>query len=199
MLMPAIPASRPARARKFMAAEAPSAASRALDRGAPGTPDIDAGEQEQPHHVDEMPVPGREFEAQMLLRRKLAELGAEQADDQEYRADDDMRAVEAGRHEKGGAVDRIRKGERRMIIFPTLNAGEAEAENNGQRQSDLQTLTVVVQQRVMRPGDRRAGGEQDQGVEQRQIQRIEHLGALGRPDAAGEGDARLLNRLAGEQ
>ena len=30
-------------------------------------PDIDADEQEQPHHVDEMPVPGGEFEAEMLL------------------------------------------------------------------------------------------------------------------------------------
>src|SRR5580693_9352371 len=126
MLMPAIPSLAPRRARKFTA-EPPSTARRALNRGAPGTPDIDAGEQEQPYHVDEMPVPGREFEAQMLLRRKLAELGAEQADDQEYCADDDVRAVEAGRHEKGGAVDRIRKGERRMIIFPGLNAGEAEA------------------------------------------------------------------------
>src|ERR1700691_6306515 len=98
-----------------MAAEPPSTARRALEPGAAGTPDIDAGVQGQPHHVDEMPVPGGEFEAQMLLRRKLAELGAEQADDQEYCADDDVSAVEARRHEKGCAVDRIRKRERRMI------------------------------------------------------------------------------------
>ena len=37
-----------------------------------GTPDIDAGEQEQPHHVDEMPVPGGEFEAEVLGRREVA-------------------------------------------------------------------------------------------------------------------------------
>ena len=51
-------------------------------------PDVDAGEQEQPHHVDEVPVPGGELEAEMLLRREVARIGAEQADDQEDRADD---------------------------------------------------------------------------------------------------------------
>ena len=37
-----------------------------------GAPHIDAGEQEQPHHVDEMPVPGGELEAEMLRRAELA-------------------------------------------------------------------------------------------------------------------------------
>src|SRR5262249_25004784 len=48
-----------------------------------GTPDVDAGEQEQPHHLDEMPVPGAELEAEMLLGREVAEIGADQAHDQE--------------------------------------------------------------------------------------------------------------------
>src|SRR5258707_5732392 len=30
------------------------------------SPDIDADEQEQPHHVDGIPVPGREFEDEVL-------------------------------------------------------------------------------------------------------------------------------------
>ena len=46
-------------------------------------PDIDAGEQEQPHHVDEMPVPGSELEAEMLGRSEMAEKRADQAHDQE--------------------------------------------------------------------------------------------------------------------
>src|SRR3546814_6066530 len=33
------------------------------------TPPVDAAEQEQPHHVDEMPVPGRRLEAEMMVRR----------------------------------------------------------------------------------------------------------------------------------
>src|SRR6187551_451017 len=32
-----------------------------VDRRAPAAPHVDRGEQEQPHDVDEMPVPGRRF------------------------------------------------------------------------------------------------------------------------------------------
>src|SRR6476659_2887134 len=46
-------------------------------------PDIDADEQEQPHHVDEMPIPGSELEAEMLGRGEMPGIGADQADDQE--------------------------------------------------------------------------------------------------------------------
>src|SRR5258708_6166925 len=70
-----------------------------------GPPDIDAGKQEQPDHVDEVPVPGRKLEAEVLLRRELTGQRTDQAHDQEDRADDDVEAVEAGRHEEGGAVD----------------------------------------------------------------------------------------------
>ena len=50
-------------------------------------PDIDAGEQEQPDHVNEVPVPGRGLEAEMLLRLEVAGKGAEQADGQEDGSD----------------------------------------------------------------------------------------------------------------
>src|SRR3954453_12533832 len=72
-------------------------------RRAPAAPDVDADEQEQPHDVDEMPVPGRRLEAEMLLRGEVAFVRADQADDQEDRADDDVGAVEARRHEEGRA------------------------------------------------------------------------------------------------
>ena len=73
----------------------------------PCAPDIDAGEQEQPHHVDEVPVPGRRLEAEMAGGRELAGDGADQAHRQEDGADDDMEAVEARRHEEGRAVDGV--------------------------------------------------------------------------------------------
>ena len=38
-------------------------------------------------------------------RAEMAGIGAEQADDQEDRADDDMEAMKAGRHEEGRAID----------------------------------------------------------------------------------------------
>src|SRR5262249_14692003 len=51
-------------------------------------PHIDACEQEQPDDVDEMPIPGGEFEAEMLRGSEMAEIGANQAHDQEGGADD---------------------------------------------------------------------------------------------------------------
>src|SRR6185437_5450630 len=72
---------------------------------AAGAPDIDADEQEQPHHVDEVPVPGGEFEAEVLGRGEMAGVGAQQAHDQEDGADQHMETMEPGRHEEGGAVD----------------------------------------------------------------------------------------------
>src|SRR5947209_12412946 len=39
-------------------------------------PHIDAGEQEQPHHVDEVPIPGGELKAEVLLWREMARVSA---------------------------------------------------------------------------------------------------------------------------
>ena len=74
----AVPAKSPppAKARRRLA----GACSSAVDRRAPAAPDVDRDEQEQPHDVDEMPVPGRRLEAEMLLRREVALVGADQAD-----------------------------------------------------------------------------------------------------------------------
>src|SRR3981081_2495586 len=91
-------------------------------------PDVDAGEQEQPDHVDEMPVPGGELEAEMLLRAELPGKRARQTHREEDRADDDMRAVKPGRHEERGAVDVALEGEMRVAVLVGLNAGEREAE-----------------------------------------------------------------------
>ena len=81
-----------------------------------------------------------------------------------------------------------------MAVFVGLHAGEQRAERDGADQAPLQALAVVLQQRVMRPGDGRAGGQQDQRVEQRQVPRIEGLDALRRPHAAEQFGARDLVR-----
>src|SRR5690606_23805372 len=39
-------------------------------------PDVDGDEQEQPHHVNEVPVPRCKLEAEMMLRREVAGIGA---------------------------------------------------------------------------------------------------------------------------
>src|SRR5438270_12691814 len=86
-------------------------------RRAPAAPDVERREQEQPHDVDEMPVPRSGLEAEVLPRREVAAVGADQADAKEDGADDDVETVEAGRHEKGRAVDASFEGERRVGIF----------------------------------------------------------------------------------
>ena len=42
------------------------------DGGADAAPPVDADEEEQPHHVDEVPVPGRRLEAEMMVGREMA-------------------------------------------------------------------------------------------------------------------------------
>src|SRR3546814_1982892 len=76
------------------------------DRRAPAAPDIDDDEEEQPHDVDEVPIPRRGFETEMLLRGEMALIGPHEADDQEDRADQNVKAVEARRHIESRAVVR---------------------------------------------------------------------------------------------
>src|SRR6266853_3826 len=119
-----------------------------------GSPYIYAGEQEEPHDIDEVPVPGGKFKPQMLLGRELSGDRADEAHDQENRPDDDMGAVESGRHEEGGAVDMARIVERRVHIFVSLNAGERDAERNRKNKAPFKGTTIVVEQPVVRPGHR---------------------------------------------
>src|SRR5688572_10246843 len=76
----------------------------AVHRRTPAAPDVDRGEEEQPDHVDEVPVPGRSLEAEMLPRREVALIDAHEIDDQEDRANQHVEAMEAGRHEEGAAI-----------------------------------------------------------------------------------------------
>src|SRR3546814_16637214 len=78
------------------------------------TPDIDGEEQEQPDDIDEMPIPGSRFETEMLLGGEVAIVKALQEDREEDGADDDVKAMKPGRHEKGRAVNDALEGERRM-------------------------------------------------------------------------------------
>src|SRR4051812_9807610 len=68
---------------------------------------VNPGEEEQPHHVDEMPVPGGGLEADVLVGLELIGGGAEAADDQKHRADEHMEAMEAGGEEKGRRIDAV--------------------------------------------------------------------------------------------
>src|SRR5262245_9937770 len=122
-----------------------------------------------------MPIPGGEFKTEMLRGRKVSEISAKQTDDQEGRADDHMRAMEAGRHEECGAVDVATEIEPGVAVLVRLNAGECESKRDRENQTPLEPLPVVLQKRVMGPSYRRAGGEQDEGVEQGQMPGVERI------------------------
>src|SRR3546814_13857003 len=98
------------------------------DRRAPAAPDIDDDEEEQPHDVDEVPIPRRGFETEMLLRGEMALIGPHEADDQEDRADQNVKAVEARRHIEGRAVVALPETERRVHIFIGLDRRDDRAE-----------------------------------------------------------------------
>ena len=125
---PALPAARTAAGQRDVqqsrAPAAPPGLSARRDRA--GAAPVDADEQEQPDHVDEVPVPGGRLEAEMPLRRELIGAGAEPADDQEAGADDDVEAVEAGRQEEDRGIDAAAdERERRVGILDRLAQGEA--------------------------------------------------------------------------
>src|SRR6185437_8200401 len=124
-----------------------------------GAPDVDASEEEQPHDVNEVPIPSGELEAEVLLWREVSPERAYQTHDQEDRADDDMGAVEAGRHEESRAVDIAAVVEGGLRILIALHASEGQAERNGQDQAPLEALAIAFEERVMRPGNRGARGK----------------------------------------
>jgi len=120
------------------------------------SPDIYTGEQEQPDHVDEVPVPSGEFEAEVLFRREVPGHRTKQADGQEDRADDYMCAVESGRHEEGGTIDISSEVKMGMRVFVGLDAREGQAKEDGENQTPLESLPIILKQGMVRPGYRGA-------------------------------------------
>src|SRR5580698_2872606 len=79
-----------------------------LDRpptGGPGSQPVDEEKQPKPYHVDEVPVPGDGFEAEMSLGREVASQDPEPDHRQHDGADRHVQAVESGQHEERRAVD----------------------------------------------------------------------------------------------
>ena len=92
-----------------------------------------------------MPVPGGRLEAEMLLRRELARHQPQQADGQEDRADQDVEAVEARRHEEDRTVQARVRGRvveeqvlmQDVVVFIGLNRGEQDAQRHGDTKNGL--------------------------------------------------------------
>src|SRR3954453_7311885 len=101
-----------------------------------------------------MTIPGAGLETEMAGRGELAGTGAEPADDQEDRADDDMEAVEPGRHVEGRGIDAVAEPELGMGVLIALEEGETHAEEDGGAERHQRFLAVADLKGVVRPGDR---------------------------------------------
>src|SRR4051794_25219465 len=97
-------------------------------------PPIDADKQKQPDDIDEMPVPGGSFEAEVMVRPEMPLPRPPKADGQERGADDHMEAVKPGRHEEGRWIDAVAEMECGVAVFVGLHRGKAEAEDHGHGQ-----------------------------------------------------------------
>ncbi|KAG1388297.1 hypothetical protein G6F60_013772 [Rhizopus arrhizus] len=92
--------------------------------------------------------------------------------DQHDRAQQHVRAVEAGQHEERRPVDARAQRQVQFLVgvdvFLCLQGQEAEHEHNGQAQPEQQLAADAGLQCVMGDGQGHAGSEQDQRVDQRQ-------------------------------
>src|SRR5216683_6202853 len=112
---------REAPSRRTQSADPACCASLAEWQGVAHAPPIDADEQEQPDHVDEVPVPGRRLQPEMMVRLEMALRGAPQADGEKDRPDDDVKAVKPGRHEKRRGIDPVGEMEGGVAVFVGLD------------------------------------------------------------------------------
>src|SRR5229473_7180454 len=136
---------REAPSRRTQSADPACCASLAEWQGVAHAPPIDADEQEQPDHVDEVPVPGRRLQPEMMVRLEMALRRAPQADREKDRPDDDVEAMEPGRHEECRGVDPVGEVESGMAVFVSLDRGERDAEKNRHRKALDQALLIAFQ------------------------------------------------------
>src|SRR5262249_24295960 len=125
----------------------------------------------------------------MLFRGEVTGHRPQQADDEEDRADDDMSTMEAGGHEKRCTINIAAEMKLSVRAVVGLDRGDGEPQQNRQAEAPGQALPIVFQESVVRPGNGGARCQKDQGVEQRQMLRIESLNSFRRPYAAGRRDA----------
>ena len=93
---------------------------------------INHDKKEQPDNVDKVPVPRRRLEPEMALRGEVSCQRAQQANQQKHRADNDVKTVKSGRHEKGCAINMTRKTKRGVLIFVNLKNREQSAQSHGE-------------------------------------------------------------------
>lgn len=114
----------------------------------------------EPDHVNEVPVPGGAFEAEVVVRGEVALEHADQHHGQHRRAHDHVKAVKAGEHEEERAVGA--GGELQvqlvvgMVVLESLADHEDRAQHNRQEEPEFGFAAMVFAQRMVRDRERDA-------------------------------------------
>ena len=90
--------------------------------------DVDGRVDDDPHHVDEVPVDARHLDAAVVLGREVAAEGADRDEQQQRQADEDVRAVQAGEAVEDRALGAVLRREADVDVLVDLDEQERAAE-----------------------------------------------------------------------
>src|SRR5213596_3536014 len=96
-----------------------SAASPARTRPSERSEHVDGGEDDDPHHIDEVPVDARHLDAEVTLRvlPEVTAPGADVGEGEQDQADRDVRSVQAREAVEDRAEGRVASAEAQMNVL----------------------------------------------------------------------------------
>src|SRR5437773_894112 len=129
--------------------------------------DVDRRVDDDPHHVDEVPVDPGDLDAEVRLRRVVAAIGPDGRRQEQRQADEDVRSVQSGQAVED-RPERVRvKREAEARVLADLRQQERQPEQEGERQAGLQAGAVAALDRLQRPVHREARADEDDRVDPR--------------------------------
>jgi len=117
----------------------------------------------------------------VVLFREVMVIQSDQTDRQEAGSNEDVEPVESRRHIEGRSIHRIRDREVRIHVLEGLQPGKGHGQGYGHPQGLDPLFSVPGHNRVMGPGHRGSGGQQNQGVQERHLPGVQDLNSSGRP------------------
>src|SRR4051812_32342155 len=112
--------------------------------------DVDGCVDDDPHHVDEVPVDPGDLDAVVVVRGVVAAEGTDGGEGEQRQADEDVRAVEAGEGEEDRAEGAVVRGEADAGVLARLREQEDEPHQERQEQARLQAGAVAALDRLQR-------------------------------------------------
>ena len=94
---------------------------------------IDKRKQKQPDHIHEVPIPAHRFKGEMVFWGEMSPETTQQHDSQHDRSHSHVRAVEAGQHKEGRAVDSGSQAQAQLVVGMYVLNGLKGQEGRAQR------------------------------------------------------------------